>query len=275
MKKKYTKNNFIILKKKHKEIIYFKKETHLIITGTNKKYQIEIFFKTLHFEKNISTTIKQLFIQKKNHTIFYLKFIIILDKKTYIKKTTKVNTNKYTHIILNYNIIVNTKAQLKNLLTLFTESSINININTTIMKLSKFELYIISKLNNTKHNYNITTTHINKRSSSLINCCNILHNSTLVAIDIVTNIEKIANKTKANIINKTLIIKPNNKYTIKPQFKIYNNDVLCNHSVCIDTFNKEIIQYILCKGHTLKNAKALYIKSILNNVLKKFKNKNH
>ncbi len=80
-------------------------------------------------------------------------------------------------------------------------------------------------------------------------------------------IEKQAQQSNAYQKNDNLIISPNARVETKPELEIIANDVKCSHGATVSRIDDSMLFYMMSRGVAREEAKELFIKGFLSEVL--------
>ena len=85
-------------------------------------------------------------------------------------------------------------------------------------------------------------------------------------------VEKIAQKTDAYQLSKTLILNDSAEFDAKPELEIYADDVKCSHGSTSGNIDSDAVYYLMTRGIPKKEAIKLLINGFLNEVLENVAN---
>lgn len=84
-------------------------------------------------------------------------------------------------------------------------------------------------------------------------------------------VDKDSQKTNAFQSNKTILLSDDARIDTKPQLEIYADDVKCTHGATVGQLDSEALFYIVSRGISPKEARAMLIKAFANEVLEPIK----
>jgi len=84
-------------------------------------------------------------------------------------------------------------------------------------------------------------------------------------------VDKDSQKTNAFQSNKTILLSDDARIDTKPQLEIYADDVKCTHGATVGQLDTEALFYIMSRGISKKEARAMLIKAFANEVLEPIK----
>jgi Fe-S cluster assembly protein SufD len=191
-----------------------------------------------------------------------LKNILIQDSKSnghfykYIKASLKGSSN-YENYILSSGLKLN-------------KIEIEINLNKENSSCS-----IYSALNLLEDEHQEIKSRINHNSpncKSYQKIKNVLNDNGKAVYQGKIFVEKIAQKTDAYQLSKTLILNDSAEFDAKPELEIYADDVKCSHGSTSGNIDSDAVYYLMTRGIPKKEAIKLLINGFLNEVLENVAN---
>ena len=129
---------------------------------------------------------------------------------------------------------------------------------------------VYSALNLVEDQHQEIKTRINHNSpncKSYQKIKNVLNNESKGVYQGKIFVEKIAQKTDAYQLSKSLIVSDNAEFDAKPELEIYADDVKCSHGSTSGSIDSDAVHYLMTRGIPKKEAVKLLINGFLNEIL--------
>ena len=86
-------------------------------------------------------------------------------------------------------------------------------------------------------------------------------------------VRKKAQKTNAFQANNNILISENAKINTKPQLEIWADDVKCSHGCTVGQLDEDALFYLMSRGISKKDSRALLLSAFSNEIIEKIENK--
>jgi Fe-S cluster assembly protein SufD len=209
--------------------------------------------KSIIIKKNIVKTL--ILTEKKDTDTTYNITLQKNSKLTLINIKNNIKSTDHTNIILAENSSLN--CIYISLPKETIENHIQVDLNGKNANCKLNSLSIVNKenkiINKTLINHNFSES----TSDQLFK--NILNDHSYSEFSGLIHIKRHAQKTKANQLNKNLLLSDTAKSIAKPQLKIQADNVKCAHGSSTGQINQDELFYLQSRGLTIKQAKTMLI----------------
>ena len=86
-------------------------------------------------------------------------------------------------------------------------------------------------------------------------------------------VRKKAQKTNAFQANNNILLSENAKINTKPQLEIWADDVKCSHGCTVGQLDEDALFYLMSRGISKKDSRALLLSAFSNEIIEKIENK--
>lgn len=219
-------------------------------------------------------------LNKKNSILFESSFSSVNGNFDFIKNINLEKNSKLIHIKIItsdscirresfLNVTQETGSLYKSYNFIFAKNDFSVGLNVSLDgNSSSCHIEGINfAYGNAKVVQKIALNHNSKGTSSFGVFRGIYGDSSLGILDGVVNVSNIASKTKAFFLSKNLLISDKAKVKTAPKFKIFNDDVECNHGASIGFLDADLLLYLAARGLSYKAAKKILMYSFVGDLI--------
>jgi Fe-S cluster assembly protein SufD len=202
--------------------------------------------------------------------------IVQIDGTMKIEKNSQLHHYRWGQAMARY--IINTEIVQKHASKVeryFIQGEVGNFRETLSVKLAETEAAIaICGINFLRHDQiaknKILVEHLQPGCTSNVMVKSILDNKGINDFDCKVKIYPGAVKSKAEVINRNLLLSDHATAKSSPELEIYNEDVICNHGATVGSPDQEVIFYLQSRGIVRDEAIKILTAAFANEVLELF-----
>ena len=258
----------------------------LIDNNTNVDKNISI----INFlDSSLVSYIRKLIICKKNEEVSFSEEFINLSSEEnfsssvseiFLDENSKLNYHNLQKIEKNYHFnSINAFQKRNSVSNFFTFSfsgatirnNLNIILNDKNCYSNMYGFYAIKKQSHIDNHTSVD--HIDENCISNEHYKGIMDEGSNGVFNGKIFVRKKAQKTNAFQANNNILLSENAKINTKPQLEIWADDVKCSHGCTVGQLDEDALFYLMSRGISKKDSRALLLSAFSNEIIEKIENK--
>ncbi len=230
----------------------------LIICKKNAEVSFSEEFINLSTEENFSSSVSEIFLDENSKLSYHN-----LQKIEKNYHFNSINTFQKRNSVSNFFTFSFSGATIRN--------NLNIILNDKNCYSNMYGFYAIKKQSHIDNHTSVD--HIDENCISNEHYKGIMDEGSNGVFNGKIFVRKKAQKTNAFQANNNILLSENAKINTKPQLEIWADDVKCSHGCTIGQLDEDALFYLMSRGISKKDSRALLLSAFSNEIIEKIENK--
>jgi len=230
----------------------------LIICKKNAEVSFSEEFINLSTEENFSSSVSEIFLEENSKLSYHN-----LQKIEKNYHFNSINTFQKRNSVSNFFTFSFSGATIRN--------NLNIILNDKNCYSNMYGFYAIKKQSHIDNHTSVD--HIDENCISNEHYKGIMDEGSNGVFNGKIFVRKKAQKTNAFQANNNILLSENAKINTKPQLEIWADDVKCSHGCTVGQLDEDALFYLMSRGISKKDSRALLLSAFSNEIIEKIENK--
>ena len=230
----------------------------LIICKKNAEVSFSEEFINLSSEENFSSSVSEIFLDENSKLNYHN-----LQKIEKNYHFNSINAFQKRNSVSNFFTFSFSGATIRN--------NLNIILNDKNCYSNMYGFYAIKKQSHIDNHTSVD--HIDENCISNEHYKGIMDEGSNGVFNGKIFVRKKAQKTNAFQANNNILLSENAKINTKPQLEIWADDVKCSHGCTVGQLDEDALFYLMSRGISKKNSRALLLSAFSNEIIEKIENK--
>ena len=230
----------------------------LIICKKNAEVSFSEEFINLSTEENFSSSVSEIFLDENSKLSYHN-----LQKIEKNYHFNSINAFQKRNSVSNFFTFSFSGATIRN--------NLNIILNDKNCYSNMYGFYAIKKQSHIDNHTSVD--HIDENCISNEHYKGIMDEGSNGVFNGKIFVRKKAQKTNAFQANNNILISENAKINTKPQLEIWADDVKCSHGCTVGQLDEDALFYLMSRGISKKDSRALLLSAFSNEIIEKIENK--
>ena len=230
----------------------------LIICKKNAEVSFSEEFINLSTEENFSSSVSEIFLDENSKLNYHN-----LQKIEKNYHFNSINAFQKRNSVSNFFTFSFSGATIRN--------NLNIILNDKNCYTNMYGFYAIKKQSHIDNHTSVD--HIDENCISNEHYKGIMDEGSNGVFNGKIFVRKKAQKTNAFQANNNILLSENAKINTKPQLEIWADDVKCSHGCTVGQLDEDALFYLMSRGISKKDSRALLLSAFSNEIIEKIENK--
>ena len=230
----------------------------LIICKKNAEVSFSEEFINLSTEENFSSSVSEIFLDENSKLSYHN-----LQKIEKNYHFNSINAFQKRNSVSNFFTFSFSGATIRN--------NLNIILNDKNCYSNMYGFYAIKKQSHIDNHTSVD--HMDENSISNEHYKGIMDEGSNGVFNGKIFVRKKAQKTNAFQANNNILLSENAKINTKPQLEIWADDVKCSHGCTVGQLDEDALFYLMSRGISKKDSRALLLSAFSNEIIEKIENK--
>ena len=230
----------------------------LIICKKNAEVSFSEEFINLSAEENFSSSVSEIFLDENSKLSYHN-----LQKIEKNYHFNSINTFQKRNSVSNFFTFSFSGATIRN--------NLNIILNDKNCYSNMYGFYAIKKKSHIDNHTSVD--HMDENCISNEHYKGIMDEGSNGVFNGKIFVRKKAQKTNAFQANNNILLSENAKINTKPQLEIWADDVKCSHGCTVGQLDEDALFYLMSRGISKKDSRALLLSAFSNEIIEKIENK--
>ena len=230
----------------------------LIICKKNAEVSFSEEFINLSSEENFSSSVSEIFLDENSKLNYHN-----LQKIEKNYHFNSINAFQKRNSVSNFFTFSFSGATIRN--------NLNIVLNDKNCYSNMYGFYAIKKQSHIDNHTSVD--HIDENCISNEHYKGIMDEGSNGVFNGKIFVRKKAQKTNAFQANNNILLSENAKINTKPQLEIWADDVKCSHGCTVGQLDEDALFYLMSRGISKKDSRALLLSAFSNEIIEKIENK--